>query len=215
MDEIIYKKIEEFFKNSKKRRRSKGETLIFANEDPVGAYWLIEGRVEQYDIMPNGQKVAVNIFKPPAFFPMSWCINKTPNEYFFSATEPITYKVADADKVVEFLKKNPDVLLNLLSRVYQGTDGLLRRLVLATSSDAKKRLIYEMLIEGYRFGAKLENGDTKIKIKQSELASTSGLARETISREMHFLEVDNLITRERSAITFKPKVLEKQLSADV
>src|SRR6476620_4247524 len=126
MNQQIQDRLNEYFSTSKLKTFTKGSIITYAGEDPEGVSQLVEGAVEQYDITPEGNKVTVNIFKPPAFFPMSWAINKTPNVYFYSALTPVKLRVANADATVAFLKANPNIMFNLLSRLYRGTDALLQ-----------------------------------------------------------------------------------------
>jgi len=211
----IREKLSDFFADSDERTYRKGDIITFANQDPEGVLFLIDGIVEQYDVTPEGNKVIVNIFKPSSFFPMSWAINKTPNVYFFAALTNVRLKRAHPDKVALFLQQNPDVMFDLLSRVYIGTDGLLRRLVLAASGIAANRLIFELLIEGHRFGEDTNGAKTIVKIKQSSLAARSGLARETVSRELHKLERDGLVKLTKGGIILSIKALEDKLDFSV
>jgi CRP-like cAMP-binding protein len=79
----VTKKVEQFFSRYPLKQYDKGEILILADEDPKYIYNLVEGHVREYDISYRGDEIVVNVFKPPAFFPMSWPIAKTPNRYFF------------------------------------------------------------------------------------------------------------------------------------
>lgn len=213
MNQPVFDKITDFFSKSTTRTYSKGEILTFGDQDPEGVYFLLDGVVEQYDLTPEGNKITVNIFKPPAFFPMSWAINKTPNTYFYAALTDVKAKQASADKTVTFLRDNADVTFDLLSRVYKGTDGLLRRLALATSGVASNRLIFELLMESYRFGSDTDDGKRSIKIKQNNLASRSGLARETVSRELHKLEKEGVLSLTKEGILLDVEKLEQSLNS--
>ncbi len=215
MDQEIRDKVAAFFGDNSIKSYKKGAILTFAGQDPEYISFLLEGVIEQYDITPEGNKITVNIFKPGAFFPMSWAINRTPNAYFFAALTDVKIKRADPGAAVAFLRDNPDVTFNLLSRVYKGTDALLRRLVLASSGIAASRLIFELLIEAYRFGSDLDGGKKIIKVKRGNLAARSGLARETVSRELHKLETEGLITLDKQGITFDVEQLEKRLDINV
>jgi DNA-binding transcriptional regulator LsrR (DeoR family) len=72
-------------------------------------------------------------------------------------------------------------------------------------------LIFELLIEAHRFGTDLGENKTLIKIRQSDLAARSGLARETVSRELHKLEARRLLGIAKRGIIFKTDELEKAL----
>lgn len=211
MDQSILVKLHKYFEKYELKKYAKGEILTFANHEPEGVSLLVSGLVEQYNITSEGNKLAVNLFKPPAFFPMSWAINKTPNTYFYSALTDVKLRRADADETVAFLKDNPDVLFDLLGRVYKGTDALLSRLVLAANGVATNRMLFELLIEAYRFGTILDDGTVLIRVRQSTLADRSGLARETVSREIHKLEKEGLISRIKLGLVLDTKKLESKL----
>lgn len=209
-DQHVQEKLTQFFNGYHVKTFPEGTILTFANQDPEGVSFLLEGIVEQYDITPEGNKVTVNIFKPSAFFPMSWAINKTPNAYFFAATTEVKLQIADADATVAFLQANPDVLFDLLSRVYKGTDALLQRLVLAARS-ASERLVWGLLVEAYRFGTQTNDATSTVTIKQQDLAARSGLARETVSRELHKLADAGLLTLGKKGIVLDIAQLEHKL----
>lgn len=215
MDKIILEKLGRHFASYPTKSFAKGGVLTQAGQTPDGIYLLMEGVVEQYDITPEGNKMTVNVFKPQAFFPMSWAINKKPNAYFYVAHTDVKVKIADADATVEFLKSNPDVMFNLLSRVYKGTDHLLNRLVLATSGLAESRLIFELLIEAYRFGTEQPDGRWLTDVKQQTLAARSGLARETVSRELHKLENEHMISLSKEGIIIDTQQLGKKLNVTI
>ncbi len=210
----ISDKLRSHFGSSDVKAYAKGEIITHAGQEPEGISFLVDGVVEQYDITPEGNRITVNIFRPPAFFPMSWAINKTPNTYFYIASTDVKLQRADADKTIAFLLQNPEVMLDLLSRVYRGTDALLKRLVLATSGVAASRLIFELLIEAYRFGTEIDDSRRLVNIKQHTLAARSGLARETVSRELHKLEKAGMISLTKHGIEIDASKLEQKLEFD-
>jgi len=215
MNQSILNKINAFFSEFKVIEYAKGEIITFAGEEPQGVMLLQAGVVEQYDITPEGNRITVNLFKPNTFFPMSWAINKTPNNYFYAALTDVKLRRADPDKTVAFLQANSDVLFDLLSRVYKGTDALLQRLVVTASGIASSRLVFELLIEAYRFGEEIEASKWLIKTKQLSLAERSGLARETVNRELHKLEADELISLSKGGIELNVQKLEQKLDIHI
>ena len=82
MDEITRKKVHYFFTQFKRYSDKKGTIIVGAEESPKGIYYLLEGNVKQYSLSKKGTEIVVNIYKPPAFFPMSWAMNQTRNDYF-------------------------------------------------------------------------------------------------------------------------------------
>jgi len=208
--------VKKFFETYPKRRFSKGEVLIHAPENPKNIFYIIEGRVSQYDITTTGNEMVVNTFKPGAFFPMSLAINDPPNHYFFEASTPLVANVAPAADAVQFLKENPDVLFDLLARVYRGTDVVLRRMAHLMGGNAKNRLLFELLNASYRFGEQQTDGTLRITLKESDLAKHSGLARETVNRVIKDLKTDGLIIVNKEGIFLTDaSALEKILGSEV
>lgn len=206
-------KLEKLFAGAPSRLYAPGNTIVCAGRDPDGVMLIDSGIVEQYDVTAAGNKVVVNRFRPGAFFPMSWALNRTPNEYFFGAADSVTVRYVPAEKVVRFLRQNPDMALDLLSRVFRGTDGMLRRLIVASSAGAAERVSFELLNEAYRFGAAVaDSSDRLITIRQQDIAERSGLARETVSRELRKLKKAGLVRDANNGFFVSIRQLETSLA---
>ncbi len=211
----VAKKVEDFFSSYPKRSYEQGEHLILADDDPVGVFYLLSGQVRQYDISGNGDEIVVNVFKPGAFFPMSWAVNRTPNEYFFAAASQVQVRIAPAAETVRFVKDNPSVLFDLLGRVYLGTDGLLRRLAHVMGGNAQSRLLFEIALQARRFGQPSSKGFL-VKLNESELGARAGLSRETVSRELKKLKERKLIKISHAGIeVLDIKALDNLLGSDL
>lgn len=200
MEANVTDKVKAFFENYPRRTYPKDQIIVFGGESPDKVFYIVSGKISQYDISYRGDEIVINVFKPPAFFPMTWAINQTPNPYFYKADEATVIRCAPPNEVVRFLQENPDVMFNLLSRLYRGIDGVLERMVHLMSSSARSRLIFELLTEYRRFGKKITPTSRSITLHESDLAARSGLARETISREMKHLKEKGIITLKDGAL---------------
>jgi CRP-like cAMP-binding protein len=201
MDTAIMDKIEEFFGQYRLRHYAKGQILILNGDDTNYVYHLVKGRVKEYDVTYRGDEIILNVFKPPAFFPMSLAINKTPNPYIYEAETNIDIRQAPAEEAVTFIKDNPDVMFDLLSRLYRGTDGLLARMAHLMTSSAKARLMFEILLACRRYGEGKDDGSCTITLNEGDLAARAGLSRETVSREMGKLHSEELLELTGGTIT--------------
>jgi len=216
MNPAIAQRIDEHFSKYPKRSYPKGQILVFADESPEHIFYIAKGRVRKYDISYKGDEVIVNIFKPPAFFPMSWAINRTPNKYFYKTEVETELHVVPADDALNFVKDNPDVMLDLLSRIYRGMDGLLGRVVHLMSGSARSRLLYELIIECRRFGDPSKDGTYLLDINETALAARSGLSRETVSREIQKLKVNDLVSITSKGLLIKNlDGLEKKIGSGI
>ena len=191
MDKSVKNIVDNFFRQFKFHSYKKGEILIRADDDPSGIFYIKNGIVKEYAISKKGEELVVNLFKESAFFPMSFAINKTPNRYFFEAVTPLDVYKAPKEKVVAFIKENPQVLYDLLSRVFKGTDGLLTRMTYLMSGNAYTRLITELVIYAKRFGT--DQSTVTVSISEKDLAAQSGMTRETVSREMKIKKDKGLV----------------------
>ncbi|HSW98255.1 MAG TPA: Crp/Fnr family transcriptional regulator [Candidatus Saccharimonadales bacterium] len=196
----IPQKIADFFAAYPLREFDKRQLLLRPDEALPGVFYLVDGRVSQYDVTPAGNEVVVNVFKPGAFFPMSAALNNVPNAYFYEASLKTAARVAPVADAVQFVQDNPDVALDLLKRVYRGVDGVLRRMAHLMGGGAKHRLLFEVLNAAYRFGEPQANGSLLVALNEGDLARLSGLARETVNRNMQELKGTGLLTLGRSGI---------------
>jgi len=212
MDTQLSKKIEKFFAKYRLRHFDKSQILIYAGDNPPGVFHLISGQVRQYDITEKGEEVVVNVFKPPAFFPMAWAINKTPNQYFFETSEPTEIRMAPASDVVAFLKANHDVTYDLLSRLYSGTNGMQRRMAHLMGGSGHSRVLFELLVECKRFGKKQKDGSYILVMHEDELARRSGLSLGTVNRELGKLKARKVLKIDHKQFIVKDLgSLEKEL----
>ncbi|AHB42540.1 hypothetical protein RAAC3_TM7C00001G0698 [Candidatus Saccharibacteria bacterium RAAC3_TM7_1] len=178
----------EFFHRYPLRRYGKGQIIMRPDENVTEVLYLEDGQVVQYDISPAGNEVILNIFKPRAFFPMSNAVNNVSNYYFFEAATPVAARAVPVQHAVDFLREHPEVTFDLLSRVYKGTDGVIRRMAHLMGGTAKSRLVFELLNVAYRFGQKDEQGAIHLSVSENDLAKRSGLTRETVNRTMKELK---------------------------
>ena len=203
MPEEVAQSIAEFFAQFPRRVYVKDQIIIHAGDEPQYVYYIVSGKIKQHDITYRGDDVIVNILKSGAYFPMQWPLTGMPNKYFYVAETDAEVRLAPPEKVVAYLKDNPEILIDLLTRVYVGIDGLLGRMVQLMSGSAKSRLIYELVIECQRFGEMAEDGSSFIAVNESDLAARAGLSRETVSREMQKIGKDNLVHVSHSGILIR------------
>ena len=212
----ISDKIDEYFSKYPKRSYPKNQIIIFGGENPDYIFYIAHGKVRKYDISYRGDEVVVNLFKSPAFFPMSWAINKSDNKYFYKTETDAVLHAVPVEDALQFLKDNPDVMLDLLSRLYKGMNGMLGRMVHLMSGTATSRLVYEIIIECRRFGKERSKGCYLLETTEGDLAARSGLSRETISREMKRLKENKYIRIDKHGILINDlSSLEKTLGSEI
>lgn len=216
MTEDVTLKIEDFFAQYRLRKYFKGQILILSGDDTDYIFKIVKGKVKQYDVTHQGDEIILNVYKPPAFFPMSLAINQITNPYIYEAETDIEIRQAPVGDVLAFIKENPDVMFDLLSRLYRGVDGLLGRMAHLMAGSARSRIIYELLVEARRFGTELKEGGCELHISEKDLGSRAGLSRETVSRELHKLKSEKLVVIQGkgihlTSVTALDQILNRQV----
>jgi len=195
---MIQQQVATFFAKYPQRTYKKGEVLIFAHMDLSTVFYLEQGTVIQYDITPSGDRSVLNTYKKGAFFPMSNAINTIDTPYFFEADEDVSVRCAPARETVSFVRSHPDVMFDLLSRTYRGTDGLLLRMSELMHGDAMSQVLREIWILAERFGTERAAKGRKLirRVSEAQLAERTGLARETVSRAIVRLKNGGILSNE-------------------
>jgi CRP/FNR family transcriptional regulator len=211
MNEQALKKLKTFYSAYKPQEFKKGEILIHAFENPKEIYFLEEGNVKMYTITKSGNDLIVNIFKQFSFFPMSQVLTNLDNRYYYEAMTKVKIRSVPSEKFLAFVKSEPEILLDLIERLYKGMDGILLKMTYAMTSDAQSRLIAELLTRAQRFGKKID-GYYVLNISQNDLALATGLARETVTRGIKLLKEKKLISIKNKEITvIDLEKLEKEI----
>ncbi|HEX7042083.1 MAG TPA: Crp/Fnr family transcriptional regulator [Patescibacteria group bacterium] len=201
MDDNVIKKLEEFFLKFPKYEYKKGEIIIQATGNPQGIFYIESGIVRRYYLSENGEEVTLNLYKPHAFLPMSWAIGNVTNTHFYEAMTPVVVNRAPREEVILFLKKEPDVVYDLLRRIYIGMEGLWMHLESLTAGNSYTKLVASLVVLAKRFGKKEENGlMVDLKMSERDLANYAGMSRETASRELQKLRKEKYVTFDKGII---------------
>lgn len=189
--------LERFFASYKLIRYKKGETILRAEEEPTGVFYLQEGYVRVYSLSDEGKELTLIIFKPQDFFPMVWAINSSSNLYYVEALTPAKVYKASREEFIKFLKINPEVLFELTNKILIRLSGLLRRMESLVFGNAATKVAAIMQICAERFGKSSTKGTLiQVPLIHKEIANLIGMSRETVSLEIKGLEKEGIISRQ-------------------
>ncbi|MDN5274389.1 MAG: hypothetical protein JWP06_290 [Candidatus Saccharibacteria bacterium] len=211
MEKAVGSKIENFFRQYKRDAYKKGYVLLLADENPKYAYYLVSGRIKQYDITHSGTEIIVNIFKPGAYFMILTAITGLPNTHYYSAETDIIIYRAPIKYTTHFVNTNPDVMKHMLIQAYIGFDGVLKRITHLMSRNARGRVIYEILLDARGFGEVSQEAPYNLSINVTELSLRAGLSRETVSREVSRLRKAGYLALTQKITVLDPSLLNKAL----
>ncbi|MCA9323799.1 Crp/Fnr family transcriptional regulator [Candidatus Saccharibacteria bacterium] len=197
----LKQKNEQFFTGFKKLEYDMGDVIIQSLEPQEYVYYIARGKVVQYDISPSGNELTLNTLAEGAFFSANWLFEKShTSSFFYKAGSRCTLHRVPNQNVLRYLESNQDVALDLLARIARGSDGILKRLSAQMSNSAQTQLVTELLIELKRFSKESADGSFSVRTSINELTAKSGLARETVSRQLSILIKDGIIRKERGSL---------------
>jgi CRP/FNR family transcriptional regulator len=213
MNTDIITTLETFFSKYPSKTFKKGDVIISADEQPAGIYYVREGIIRRYYLSEEGTEVTLNLYKPHSFLPMSWVVSDIPNKHWYEALTPVKTWCAPNDAVKVFIKNEPEVVYDLLRRMYIGMDGLWDHMESLSAGNATTKLISTIVVLAKRFGKTTPEGlEISIPLSESELASLAGMSRETASRELKKIKKDHPVLFHKGILTIQNiQSLEKSL----
>lgn len=200
MTDAIQGKVKKFFSTFPHKKFNKNDSLIIPGKTDT-VFYLNEGIVRMYFVSQKGNEITSTFFSKGAFIPAAWIIGNIKNTYYYDACTDVQTHYVSKEKVTEFLKGNPDCLYNLLERIAQGTNALLLHNEYIAEASAQKKLIYALSMLAKRFGKKENNAIIiPFSLDETQIASFSGVVRETASRELHKLKKQHVLAFEKEKI---------------
>lgn len=186
-----------FLERHATRTFKKGEIIVFQGEAPRSAYVIKEGTVKAYNLSVEGDEKPVAFYSTGNIFPLPWVFGKMPNSiYYYEAFTPtVEVYVLERSKLVDFIKKRPELLYQELERSIVNQLAASMRLNALQHSRANDKLIYTLHYLALSHGKSV--GDKKVQItldlKHQDFANLTGLTRETAATELNKLKKQGII----------------------
>ena len=205
MDSKSEETLKKFFSRFQEVKFKKKETIIRADDNPAGVYYIKTGFVKMNSIFENGSELTLNIFKPGSFFPMVWAIGEVENSYFYQTMSDIVAYKAPRDEVVNFINQQPDILYDLMKRILIGMDGLFTNVQHLLYGNSYNRVASAVFIFAKRFGQKIGKDGVLIilPLTHQDIANMAGLTRETTSIALGQLKKRRIIIQSRHNLFVK------------
>lgn len=192
MEPNVQKLLHSFFDKFGLKSFDKEKAIIKPANDQI--FFLIKGAVKMFILSRKGEDLTLNIYKECSLFPISLIFNLQ-NKYGFKSLTKVQGYFAPKNDFVKFVKKNPIILFDLLKRIYQGLDGFFMLSSTLLSKDAFYKVLSQLIIYARRFGQKNQNSTITFdwRLTHHQLASQTGLARESVTRQIKKLEDKGLV----------------------
>ncbi len=192
----------EFFGQFKSRSLSPGTILVSPSENPEAIFYLKSGHIRQYSITEDGTEITIHIYNPGSFFPLTWGVANIPNTFGFQATSKSEVIVTPKEPLLDFLRANPDYLLELTDRLLRGLLGLSHRIEAILTLSAHDRVWQALTYFAKHFGSPTPGG-TLIdeRLTHAQIAAFVGVTRERVSLEIEKLAKEGRLRYANRKIT--------------
>lgn len=186
--------LESFFAQFKVIHFKKNETVLRADSVPQGVFYLKKGHVRLYLISEDGVEFTVIIYKAGDIFPLRWALNGSSNIYYFEALSEVDVYSASKIDFNEFLKKNPNMLLEVTKQALFDYGVLIYRMQHIVFGNAYAKVASIILTAAKQFGEKKGAGmSVPIRLTHQQIALSAGITRETASIEIKRMEKKGII----------------------
>ncbi len=217
MVRINIMEFEKFLEQFRIVHYDKGEIILRQGEIPQYAYAVKEGVVKTYNIDSTGDERPISFDIKKEIFPVSWIFSKAPiTLYYYEAFTDCELYVVPRDQYLEFVRKNPDVLVKILDSFISSHIAYMLQVNALEQQKAASKLLYTLYFLMVRFGNHISPEEVKIQLPltQQELANFMGITRETTAIELKKLEKLGIVSYQRASYSVNPKKLSEVLDEE-
>lgn len=192
-----------FFASFPKQSFSVGAMILSPDDTGRDVYFLASGRVKMFVYSESGSQVVLHILGPGAYFPLSLLFgSRAVSTYYHQAFSAVVLHRCPADLAKGFFRKNPHVVASLAFRLWQGIEGLSRRLETGLTQPLPVQAVRLLVYMVKHFGEKGRNGNVLLRgFTHQEIADWLGTTRETVSLRMEQLKRKRILSYQSGTIT--------------
>ena len=193
------------------------EPILYQSEVPRHGYYLKRGVVKSYDISKNGDEKIVYLNSPGEFIPPEWVFYKSSvSLYYCSAFTDCEVYIIDRDVIQKLI--NTDTLLTkkLFNRYIGLYVGAVQQVNALEQSKSANKILYSAHSLIRKFGKSIDKDKMLIDLRltHQDIASMTGLTRETTSVELNHLKRQGVISYKDQHYTINMKKLQALFGSD-
>lgn len=194
--------IEKFFSHYKPLKFKRNMVVVKPDDVFESIYYIKSGFVKQSTISKTGEEFIITIYRPGSFFAISLALHRKTCAYSFETMCETELIKAPVQEIITLLDTQPTLARELLGRVTSGLNSMVGRMETLVFGSARQKVAAVLLQNAQRFGKKATNAiEIGLPLTHQQLASLTGLTRETVSIEMAKLKKSEVLTYKGKTIT--------------
>lgn len=210
-------KFNKFLASCRKHRFGPKEPILYQGEAPKSVYFIKKGIVKAYDIGDNGDEKTVALAAQGEFIPLAWVFYKSPvSLYYYVAFSTVEAYIMQRDKVRQLIDNDKELSKQMFDFYIGLYAGALQQVNALEQSKGSAKILYMLQHLMMRFGTRL-NGDKFIiplRLTHQDIASMTGLTRETTSGELNRLKKKGVISYQDQHYVIGATKLQAMLGSD-
>jgi len=194
---ILQKNIDEILSKKTIFKFKKGETIYCKGNLSNHIFLIKKGNVKTFKINEQGKEFITGFYTNFQYFGYASFVKHTSHlENSKAITNVKLYKI-NKDEIAEIINNNSKILYEFIDILASDLIEIKERLLLLAYASVRKRTARTLIKLIEKQPLKLEG---EIKISRSDLASSIGIANETLIRTLHDFKREKLIKEENKKI---------------
>lgn len=172
------------------KKYKKDEPIYNQGDHSNSLFLLLKGVVKTHSINANGKELITSLFKADDFLGFNSFDDNIPYNESATAVEDIEIMEVSKKYVKDILKKSQDVSLELMNLLTNDLEEVKQQLLKMAYNSVRKKTAATIL----QFVSIMDNkNNDSIRISRNDLASTAGIAPESLIRTLSEFKKENLI----------------------
>jgi CRP/FNR family transcriptional regulator len=197
---------------SASKRYPKGTLIFSEDEQALGFFVLISGRVKVYKLSPEGKEQILHIISPGETFAEAALFAGSTYPAFAESLAESRALYFSKEGFLDLIRRNPQISLNMIASLSQWLRKFVSLVEELSLKDVSARLSKYLIDLSAKSTRSSERGiEFELGISKSQLASQLGTISETLSRALRKLRDRGIIEVEGKKIT----ILQREALEDI
>lgn len=187
--------IDDFLTNENLSEYKKNTTIYCEGNNSNHLYLIKRGEVKLYKISSDGKELITGIFKEGDYFGYSSFFTKSAHsENAVCITNCSIYKILKED-IIYLIENNHQFGFHFIERLSENVKEVKEQLIQMAYGSVRKKTAASLIKLALK-----SSDENEIKISRSDLASLTGIAKETLIRTLTDFKDEELITTSRKIV---------------
>lgn len=198
--------LRETFASGRTLQYRKKELIYRLGDVPSGVYLVTSGLVKVYTLDSRAEENIILTFGPGEILLLRWGLTGRVDDVYIAAMTPVEVVRMPRQEFISAIYERPQLAVRLLEILSGHFELLINHITNLDFRNANQRVACRLLMLASRYGQAQPDGGMlldRLHTSHTYLAGSTGLARETVTRELNRLEDAGHLSRRAKDIVVK------------